>query len=403
VTFHRDSVIAVVGASLAGLRAAETLRAEGYLGRLVLIGEETHLPYDRPPLSKQYLAGTWDFDRVQLRTPERIDALNLDLRLGRRAEGLDVKSGYLGLDDGEEIAFDGAVIATGAHARTLPGPAGDRVRTLRTLEDSQALAASVGAGTRVVVVGAGFIGSEVAATCHGLGAAVTVVEALSTPLVGAVGEQMGAACAALHRHHGVVLRTGVGVADVRGVAPGTGSEVVLVDGTVLGADVVVAGIGVAPTTSWLAGSGLELRDGVVCDGRLFAAPGVVAAGDAARWFDEGLDEELRIEHWTNAAEQGMSAARNLFAGPEAAFPYRPVPYFWSDQYDTKIQVIGHPGPDDEVVVVDGSLEERRFVAVYGRAGRLRAALGFSRPRQLMGYRRLLEEGVSFADALKHQP
>ena len=178
---------------------------------------------------------------------------------------------------------------------------------------------------------------------------------------------------------------------------------VLADGTVLAADVVVVGIGVAPTTGWMADSGLELRNGVVCDSRLFAAPGVVAAGDVARWFDEGVGEELRIEHWTNAAEQGMCAARNLLAGRDSALPYRPVPYFWSDQYDTKIQVIGHPDPGDEVVVVNGAVEERRFVALYGRAGRLRAALGFSRPRQLMAYRRFLEDGASFDDALKHEP
>ncbi len=177
---------------------------------------------------------------------------------------------------------------------------------------------------------------------------------------------------------------------------------VLADGTVLGADVVVVGVGVRPDSDWLEGSGLEVRDGVVCDARLFAADDVVVAGDLARWFDQRVGDELRIEHWTNAAEQGMTAARNLLAGRAAAMPYMPVPYFWSDQYDTKIQVIGHPRPDDEVVVVDGSVAERRFVALYGRNGMLSAALGFGRPRQLMGYRSLLESGSPFAAAVARE-
>jgi 3-phenylpropionate/trans-cinnamate dioxygenase ferredoxin reductase subunit len=403
VSLDRGSVVAVVGASLAGLRASETLRAEGYEGRILLVGAERHLPYDRPPLSKQYLAGAWGLEKVQLRPPEKIDALGLELRLGRRACSLDVSGHRLELDDGETVAFDAAVVATGAHPVTLAGAAGTRSWTLRTLEDAQGLADAVGEGTRVVVVGAGFIGSEVAATCHERGAHVTVVEALATPLSRVLGEEMGATCAALHTHHDVELRTGVAVDDVR-PAPqeAAASEVVLADGSVLEADVVVVGIGVQPTTDWLEGSGLEVRDGVVCDARLFAAPDVVVAGDLARWFDQRVGEELRIEHWTNAAEQGMTAARNLLAGRPAAVPYMPVPYFWSDQYDTKIQVIGHPRPGDEVVVVDGSPEERRFVALYGRDGKFSAALGFSRPRQLMAYRALLESGATFDAALAHQ-
>jgi NADPH-dependent 2,4-dienoyl-CoA reductase/sulfur reductase-like enzyme len=404
VSLDRSSAVAVVGASLAGLRAAETLRAEGYEGRIVLIGDEPHLPYDRPPLSKQYLAGTWDMDRVQLRSSEKIHALSLDLRLGHRAVALDVDGHRLELDDGGWVDFDAAVIATGARPRTLDGASGERSRTLRTLEDSRALSSVVEPGTRVVVVGAGFIGSEVAATCHARGAEVTVVEALPEPLSRALGVEMGGACAALHDRNGVGLRTGVGVDEVR-AAPGDpeASEVVLADGSVLAADVVVVGIGVTPNTDWLIDAGLEVRDGIVADASLFAADDIVVAGDAARWFDRRVHAEIRIEHWTNAAEQGMTGARNLLAGRADAVPFMPIPYFWSDQYDTKIQVIGHPRPDDEVVVVDGSVEEGRFVALYGRDGMLSGVLGFSRPRQLMGYRSLLEAGVTFAEALDRDP
>jgi 3-phenylpropionate/trans-cinnamate dioxygenase ferredoxin reductase subunit len=408
MVFDTHSTIAVVGASLAGLRAAETLRAEGYDGRIVLIGAESHQPYDRPPLSKQLLAGTWGLDRVRLREPEKIDALGLDLRLGHVATALDVNGHRLEIDDGEQVEFDGAVVATGAHPRTLDGTAHIRgVHTLRTLEDCFALRAAIGGEeTRLVVVGAGFIGSEVAATCRGLGARVTVVEALPVPLARVLGDRLGAVCVTLHTAHGVEVRTGVGVSNL--VTDSTDDServtgVALLDGTVIPADVVVVGIGVTPTTDWLAGSGLDLDNGVRADATLHAADDVVVAGDLARWFDESLGAEIRIEHWTNAAEQGAAAARSLLVGRRQAVAYSPVPYFWSDQYDTKIQVIGHPRPDDEVVVVDGSLDERRFVALYGHEGTLSAAVGFSRPRQLMGFRPLLEARVSLDEARAQLP
>ncbi|MGD0320392.1 MAG: FAD-dependent oxidoreductase [Acidimicrobiales bacterium] len=393
-----SSTVAVAGASLAGLRATETLRSAGFEGRIVLIGAERHLPYERPPLSKQFLAGTWGLDRVLLREPEEIEALGLDLRLGHGARALDVEGHRLELDDGSKVDFDGLVIATGAHPRTYPGVgvAGEApgVRVLRTLEDSSALrAATAEPGTRLAVVGAGFIGSEVAATCRGRGASVTVIEALSVVLESALGEEIGAACSALHRDHGVELHTGVGVSGfgVNGVE--------LDDETVVPADVVLVAIGVVPTTDWLDGSGLEVRDGVLADATLHATDDIVVAGDVARWYDEDLGGEVRIEHWTNASEQGVAAAYSLLAGRAHAPSYVPVPYFWSDQYDVKIQMLGRPHRDDELVVVDGSVPERRFVAVYGRAGRLVGALGFSRPRQLMRYHHLLERGASFDEAL----
>jgi NADPH-dependent 2,4-dienoyl-CoA reductase/sulfur reductase-like enzyme len=407
-----DSTIAVVGASLAGLRAAETLRAEGHRGPLVVIGAEEHLPYDRPPLSKQFLAGIWGLDRIRLRDPEKIAALGLDLRLGRRAVALDVPGHGLDLDDGSSVGFDGVVLATGSRPRPLPGTDGIAgVHLLRTLDDATALSAALAPGARggvvrLVVVGAGFIGAEVAATAHALGASVTVVEALAVPLGRVLGNEMGALCAALHRDNGVALRTGVGVAGLRTEADGAGRRVTgveLADGDVVDADVVVVGIGVVPATDWLEGSGLEVHDGVVSDATLHAADDVVVAGDLARWFDAGAGFHRRVEHWTNATEQGAAAARNLLAGRGGALAYAPVPYFWSDQYDVKIQMIGYPSPDDDVEVVDGSLAERRFVALYGHGGELHAALGFGRPRQLMAYRRLLEEQAGFDEAVAFVP
>ena len=407
MALDKDAAIVIVGASLAGLRAAETLRGEGFAGMVTLVGAESHLPYDRPPLSKQFLAGTWDLDRVQLRPPDKIAGLGLDLRLGRRAVTLDVAGHSVELDDGAALSYDGLVIATGAQPRPLPGaPALRGVHVLRTVEDSTALRHDTEAeGARVVVVGAGFIGSEVAATCRGRGARVTLLEALPQPLSRVLGSEMGAVCGGLHTDNGVELRTGVGVVALHaGSGGGADAEtrvgsVELDDGTEVDADVVVVGIGVVPATDWLEGSGLEVSNGVVAGPTLHAAPDVVVAGDVARWFDEGLGRHIRIEHWTNAAEQGVTAARNLLAGEHAADPYTPVPYFWSDQYDVKIQVIGHPDADSDVVVVDGSLAARRFVSLYGREGRLCAALGFGRPRQLMAYRPLLEAGASFDEAL----
>jgi NADPH-dependent 2,4-dienoyl-CoA reductase/sulfur reductase-like enzyme len=398
-----DATVVVVGASLAGLRAAEEVRHEGHTGPVVIIGEEVHAPYDRPPLSKQVLAGAWEVARIHHHAPDVLDTLGLEFRLGRRATALDLEAGIVHTD-GDDVPFDGLIVATGTVARPLPGTEGlTAVHTLRTLDDCLAIRhalASAGERPRVVVVGAGFIGSEVAATCHGLGAEVTVVEALPTPLGRVLGDEMGAACAGLHRAAGVSLRTGIGVDRITAPPGGDPPAVVhLADGTDLGADVVVVGIGVVPAVGWLEGSGLRLDNGVVCRETLFAADRVVAAGDVARWTHTGLGEELRVEHWTNAAEGGAAAARNLLAGSAAAVAYDPVPFFWSDQYGTKIQMIGLPGPEDEVVVVEGSVEERRLVALYRRGDRLRAALAFSRPRHLMAYRPLLAAGASFDEAL----
>jgi 3-phenylpropionate/trans-cinnamate dioxygenase ferredoxin reductase component len=399
-----DATVVVVGASLAGLRAAEEIRHEGHVGPVVIVGDEQQTPYDRPPLSKQLLSGKWDRDRIRHHAPDKLDALGLDLRLGRRASSLDTETRTVTFDDGGTLRYDGLIVATGADARVLPGTEGlSRVRTLRTLDDCLGIRSDlevVGDGARVVVIGAGFIGSEVAATCHGLGASVTLVEALPAPLSRVLGDQMGEACARLHRAEGVTLLTGAGVDRVAS-SPEFDPPVVvhLTDGTAVGADLVVVGVGVIPSVDWLEGSGLSLDNGVVCSESLFAADRVVAAGDVARWTHATLGEQLRIEHWTNAAEGGAAAARNLLTGSAAAAPYVPVPFFWSDQYATKIQVLGLPGPEDEVVVVGGSAEEGKLVSLYRRGDRLRAVLAFSQPRQLMAYRPLLAAGASFDEAL----
>ncbi len=389
----------VVGASLAGLSALEALRSAGYEGELVAIGAESSLPYDRPPLSKQVLQGAWEPEQANLRDAAHYDPLEIDWLLGRQAASLDLDRRAVVLDDGEPVAFDGLVIATGATPRTLPDtPPLAGVFVLRTLEDCLALRKELEGGPRVCVVGGGFIGAEVAASCRVRGLEVTVLEALPAPLARAFPAEMGAACAALHEDHGVDLRTSVGVEGLDG--RGRVEQVRLAGGGAVVADVVVVGVGVIPATDWLESSGLELRNGVVCDETCAtAAPGVVAAGDVARWPNRLFGEEMRIEHWSNAVEQGAAAAKRLLTPDEDAQPFAPVPYFWSDQYDTKIQFLGRAAPDDAVAVVDGAVEDGRFVALFGRAARLVGALAFNRPRQLMAYRRLIAAATSWDDAL----
>ncbi|MFD3609045.1 NAD(P)/FAD-dependent oxidoreductase [Streptomyces atroolivaceus] len=361
--------IVVVGASAAGLVAAETLRREGYTGTLTLIGEESDAPYDRPPLSKQILAGTWETERVSLRTEEQLDELKLDLRLGTAATGLDTDAHLVHLADGDQVGYDGLIVATGVRPRRLPGQGG---HVLRTLRDALDLRKRLGPGRRLVVVGAGFLGAEAAAVARGLGCEVILLEPAPVPLAHAVGEQVGRVLSQAHREHGVDLRTGITVTEV------TDDGVTLADGTLTEADEVLVAIGSQPNTAWLDGSGLDIDDGLVCDRYSEAAPGVYGAGDVARWHNPLFGVSMRIEHRTNAAEQGMAAARNLLH-PEARKPFAPVPYFWSDQYDMKIHAYGYLRGHDTVDIVEGDLEQRRFLATYRKEERLVGALAVGMP------------------------
>ena len=398
--------IVIVGASLAGTRAAETLRSGGFTGTITMVGAEMQMPYDRPPLSKNYLAGDWDADRVALRKPEALEELNLTWKLGVAATSLDTTAKSVALADGSTIAYDGLIIATGGDVRRLPHqPAIAGVHTLRTLEDATVLRDEIAEGTKVVVIGAGFIGLEAAATAKKRGAEVTVLEGLEAPLIRAMGAEMGAAIGAVHERNGVRVMCSVQVASIDGDSRVTG--VTLTNGETIPADVVIVGIGVSPATTWLEGSGLTMRDGVVCDANLNAGPETVfVAGDVLRWPNAlfaDVEADMRVEHWTNAAEQGAVAATNLLAAlnaqPQA--PYEAVPFFWSDQFDARIQCLGRPSANARVDVVAGNPADGKWCSIYSVNDRLTAVLGVSQPKLVMPSRGLLSTHTSREDALAH--
>jgi NADPH-dependent 2,4-dienoyl-CoA reductase/sulfur reductase-like enzyme len=410
--------VVVIGASLAGLRTVESLRANGFAGPITVLSDEAVAPYDRPPLSKQFLAGAWDTARITLRTDEELAALAIDLRFGTAATGVDVGAQVVhALVDGVDhtFAFDALVIATGVRARTLRSSLIDAglqkpsVHTIRTRSDSEALQPLLVEGVNVVVIGAGFIGAEIAATASAKGAKVTIIEQLPIPLSRALGDVMGAACGSLHARHGVTLRCGVEVIAI------TNGCVFLADGSTLAADVVVAGIGTIPNTEWLGDSGIDITNGVRVDeccrvlstsGSVVA--GVFAVGDIASFplswpacAHAGTEPTLaRIEHWTNAAEMASHLASVLGGSMD---PYSPVPYFWSDQYTHKIQFLGRAHPADEVRIVAGSVEEGAWLALYRSGDQLTAALGVSKVRALAPYRALLARGCSWDEALAAAP
>ncbi len=385
--------IAVVGASLAGLSSARALRAQGYDGRLVLVGAEAHAPYDRPPLSKDFLLGEVTSGDIALGSPGD-DGLALTWKLGHSAVRLDQRGRTVTLDSGEEIAVDGVVVATGARARSLPGSSDvSGVHTLRTLDDAVALREALRHGGSLVVIGAGFIGAEVASTARRLGLNVTVVEAMPTPLSGPLGPDLGRICAELHADNGTRLITGVGVAGLIGAGLGGRGRILgvrLEDGRQLPADTVLVGVGARPNVEWLAGSGLRIVGGVVTDETCATGvPGVVAVGDCAAAFQPATGRHARFEHWTNALEAPATAAATLLAGSRGGRPHEAVPYFWSEQYGVRIQFAGYRGDADTVRVVEGDTAERQFVAVYERGGRPVAVLGMNSPKLFTRLRRQL--------------
>ena len=402
-----NSTSVIVGASLAGINAARTLRLQGHTGSIIVVDADSERPYDRPPLSKQMLTGEWEPEKILL--PAGKEDLDLEFSLGVRAKAVDLAARQITLEGADgtvaNTAFDSLIIASGASARRLPDTAGIAgVHVVRTLADSLALRAELEAGpSRVVVIGAGFIGAEVASSCRKRGIEVTLVEAMPLPLERILGAEMGRVCAQVHIENGVDLRLGTGVLQleteiVDGVEKVVG--VALTDGTSVATEVVVVGIGVTLNVDWLEGSGLTLDDGVVCDNTLLAAPGVVAAGDIARYPSARFGRMLRVEHWETAIAGGEAAARRLLAEASGEIPvvFDPIPWFWSDQYDRKIQLAGRPMPTDACVVVHGSTDEFRFVALYGDGDRLTGVLGMNRPRHVVQLRALFEEGASFSEA-----
>jgi len=390
----RKPTAVVVGASVAGVSAVRAFRAAGFDGHLILLGAEDLLPYDRPPLSKEFLAGTAVPADFALVTESQLADLQVDWRPGTVATGLRPlrRTVEIGTD---EVVSDYVVIATGAFARTLPGTSPlVGLHTLRTLADARALRAELVPDSRLVVVGAGFIGSEVASTAAALGVRVCVLEMLPVPLAGPLGKEMGAVCAGLHADHGVELRVGVGVAGVRGKRRVT--EVQLTDGSVLSADTVLVGAGCLPVTDWLVGSGLDLSGGVRTDAAgLTAVPGVAAVGDVACAASAWAARPTRVEHWTNAMEQPARAVAALL-GAHVAAP--PAPYFWSAQYGRRIQFAGHVAAGDVVRVVDGAAEDRSFLAVYERAGQPSAVLGMDQGKLFTRWRRQLRPTTAWEAA-----
>jgi len=356
------------------------------------------MPYDRPPLSKQFLKGEWEQDKLSLRR-QGFEDLDVKWRLGATAAGLDPAARLVAQEDGEEIPYGGLLIATGSRPRQLPGTQGMAgVHVLRSLADATALRAELRDAQRLVVIGAGFIGMEVAASARQLGVDVTVVEALAAPLVRGLGSRIGEVVADRHREQGVAIRCGVTVAGLAGGDRVRGVE--LGDGSLIEADVVLVGIGVVPACEWLEGSGLEIDNGVVCDARgATGLPDVVAAGDVARWLDPRSGAAVRYEHWTSAVEQSAVAASCLLRGPASVAELSQVPYVWSDQFDLRLAVAGEVSEELEIEIRHGSLDEDRWLALFGDGSKLRAAVGLRRPRQLNAARELIEAGASWADAL----
>ncbi|MBL3668050.1 FAD-dependent oxidoreductase [Streptomyces sp. M2CJ-2] len=397
---NTDGTAVVVGTGVGGVRTALGLREQGFRGRIVLLGAESQLPYDRPPLSKQFLSGEWDAERLSLLTESAAHEARIELWPGTAARGLDVHGGRVLLDGGQSLAFDHCVIATGCRARPAPWHVESGLHVIRELADSAALRRDLSAGGPVVIVGGGFIGMEAAATAVLLGLPVTVVDPDPMPLARSVGPEIAALLTDVHVRHGVVARFGVGVEDVRGRRGDL--HVRLADGTALRAATVVVGIGAVPNVEWLAGSGLHVADGVACDehGRAVGAEGVHAVGDVARWRGpEDLDAR-RTEHWTNAVDQAAVVAHNI-VHPDRPGRQDALPYVWSDQYDHKVQVVGRPAGAADCKVLEGpDGPRRRVAALYSDdAGALVGVTAVNWPKATVLARKLLARRAGVGEAV----
>ena len=396
--------VLIVGGSVGGLRTAEALRRNGYADPITLLEADGHLPYDRPALSKKLLGAGGAAAVVHLRTQQDLDQARIDVRLRARAGSLDTAGRTLRLADGGAIGYSALVLATGARARELPGLPRPAVHYLRTLDDAHRLRGGIESAASAVVVGAGFIGSEVAAAMAERGTAVTVVEPAGYPLERVLGAAVGLRLARLHESHGVRLLPGRAVVELRPTRAGPAPyRVLLDDGGALPADLVVAGIGAVPNTEWLAGSGIAVDDGVACDEFCRTnVPGVFAVGDVARWPNALFGESMRVEHWTNAMEQAATVAWNV-THPDEPRGYAPVPYVWSDQYGLRLQIVGRPRADDEVRIVEDDPAAPVLVALYSREDRLTGAFTLNAPRRLLTLRRALAARTPLAQVMQEFP
>ena len=371
---HPERIV-IVGGGLAGAKGAEALREKGFAGALTLVGDEEHLPYERPPLSKGYLAGSVPFEEAVVHDAGWYREHDVDLRLGARVSAIDPARHVVTLSDGAELPYDKLLLATGATPKVLPLPGADaaNVFTLRRREDSDTIREQFGAGRRLVVIGAGWIGLEVAAAARGAGTEVTVVEAAALPLLAVLGEQMGEVFAALHRDNGVDLRLSAKLAEIV-VADGRATGVRLADGSTVDADAVVVGVGVAPDVALAEDAGLAVDNGVLVDAALRSSdPDVYAVGDIANHDHPVLGRRVRVEHWATALNQPATAAAGML-GEDAA--YTELPYFFSDQFDLGMEYIGSAGRDEDVrVVTRGDVAGREFVAFWvGADDTIRAAM-----------------------------
>ncbi len=366
-----EQTLVIVGASLAGAHAAAGARTTGYDGRVVLVGDEHELPYERPALSKAVLRGEVDPETTRVHADDFYDSHGIELLTGRTVEAVDPDAHEVRLDGGDIVPFTSAVLTTGAAPRrhAIPGAARAGVHSLRRLDDSRRLGDAIRAAGRVAVIGAGWIGSEVAASARQMGADVVLVDPAPTPLHRVLGDEIGGVFRRLHADHGVTLRLGTGVAELRG--GDRVEEVVLSDGRVEAADLVVVGIGVVPRVELAVSAGLEVDDGIVVDEHLrSSSPDVYAAGDVASAWHPHYGRHRRVEHWANALNQGTTAGANAVGGTER---YTRLPYFFSDQYDLGMEYVGHSEPGD-AVVLRGSLEDRQFIAFWHRHGIVTAAM-----------------------------